>query len=149
MDSGQAAEIPVLGSQFREAHTHLLGSRLLFLRVRNKPVRRASGSLTALEAVDIFVSDQCVSGPGLARSYPARYSCARSRRASRIGAGKTSLRTTSSSRTTLVQFGLKAFASRLVAALFASHAIGANATSASPAKTPWASDPAGKDVAAR
>src|SRR5262249_14462632 len=93
--------------------------------------------------------DQCVSAgrPGQVRSRAALSRPLTPRL--QQWSGETALRPISSSRTTLVQFGVKAVASRCVAALFASQAIGANAMSASPAEMPRASDPAGNDVAAR
>ena len=60
-----------------------------------------------------------------------------------------SLRAISSSTTTLVQFSVKALASRFAAALFASQAIGANANQRQPRQDTPGKRPRRKRVAAR
>ena len=137
---------PCSAADFREPHTHFLRSRLLFLRGRNGPIH---GADRAWARGRIPLLNQLV-GLGSGGEVGSRSAGMRAL-APRLAQwdADTSLRATSSSTMTLVQFNVNALASRFAAALFASQAIGANATSASPAKTPRASDPAGNEVAAR
>src|SRR6516225_3339346 len=68
---GRAAKVPLLGSQFREPHTHFLRSRLLFLRGRNAPFQRAFGALAAPQRISRFCCwISLLAWAKAARSYP-------------------------------------------------------------------------------
>src|SRR5215469_7796994 len=86
MRGERAAKVPLLGSRFREPHTHFLRSRLLFLRGRNEPIERAAGALTARRRASRFYRwISLLARAKAARSCPVRHACARSRRAWRNG----------------------------------------------------------------
>src|SRR6516162_1357759 len=86
MRGERAAKVPLLGSRFREPHTHFLRSRLLFLRGRNEPFQRAFGALAAPQRISRFCCwISLLAWAKAARSYPVRQLFARSRRAWRNG----------------------------------------------------------------
>src|SRR5215831_7290416 len=86
MRGGRAAKVPLLGSRFREPHTHFLGSRLLFLQGRNEPIERAARALTACRLARRFCRwISLLAKAKAARSCPVRHACARSRRPCRKG----------------------------------------------------------------